>query len=539
MLDSFFFDTATRLPEAPALWVDGQLLSYRTLAEQAVRVTHGLQPLMSDIVPAREGETPACLLFAHRSAAAYGALLGILASGQAYVPLGAHFPPERNAAIARRSGARILLVDRHCAARLGELRPLLDPAIRIVDIDSLLAADPAATPLHVPHHTSLHTPHHRPPHTERTGADIAYVLFTSGTTGTPKGVKVTHANATAYMQSQLALDPAAAHARYSQAFDLTFDLSVHDMFVCWANAGCLYVPPSSDPLTLAAFVQQHALTHWGSVPSTAAFIQQFRKLKPGVFASLRMTMFCGEALPTSLAQAWALAAPHSRILNLYGPTEATIACMRFEIHRDALASATDAVVPLGWSLPGEETLVVDAQGDPVPDGAKGELLLAGAQLAAGYISDNPVDHAKFFARVYAGRAARRWYRTGDLASVSALHGMRFHGRIDTQVKIRGHRIETQEVEHALRLASGALMVAVVPWPRDATGMASGLVGFVTGTGREDTTILAACRQQLPLYAVPNRLIRLDAFPVNANGKIDKNALLGYCPQAARSVAQPG
>ncbi|MCY0389423.1 amino acid adenylation domain-containing protein [Robbsia sp. Bb-Pol-6] len=530
MLDSFFFDTAARLPDAPALWVDAQLLSYRTLAEQADRVADGLQRLTSDIVPAREGDTPACLLFAHRSAAAYGGLLGILASGHAYVPLGAHFPPERNAAIARRSGARVLLVDRDCATRLAELQPLLDPAIRIVAIESLLAAEQAVAVPDAPQ---------RVVHARRTCADLAYVLFTSGTTGVPKGVKVTHANATAYMRSQVAVDPAAANARYSQAFDLTFDLSVHDMFVCWANAGCLYVPPSSDPLTLFAFVRQHALTHWGSVPSTAAFIQQFRKLKPDVFPSLRMTMFCGEALPTSLAQAWALAAPHSRIRNLYGPTEATIACMRFEVERPALARSTDAVVPLGWSLPGEETLVVDAQGEPVADGEKGELLLAGAQLAAGYISDNPADHAKFFDRVYAGRTARRWYRTGDLASVSASHGMRFHGRTDSQVKIRGHRIETQEVEHALRLASGALMVAVIPWPRDATGMANGLVGFVTGTARDDVTILAACRQQLPLYAVPSRVVRLDAFPVNANGKIDRNALLGHCPQTVARVAQPG
>ncbi|MGI4985012.1 MAG: amino acid adenylation domain-containing protein, partial [Janthinobacterium lividum] len=498
MLDSFFFDTAARLPEAPALWVDEQLLSYRTLAGQARHIATGLQQLLSDTAPAQEGETPACLLFANRSAAAYGGLLGILASGQAYVPLGAHFPPERNAAIARRSGARLMLVDRDCAARLDELRPLLDPSIRIVDIDSLLALEPAAA---LP-------PSPSPSHARRADTDIAYVLFTSGTTGVPKGVKVTHANGTAYMRSQLALDPAAPNSRYSQAFDLTFDLSVHDMFVCWANAGCLYVPPSGDPLTLAAFVRQHSLTHWGSVPSTAAFIQQFRKLRPSVFPSLRMTMFCGEALPTSLAQAWALAAPHSRILNLYGPTEATIACMRYEIKRATLDAATDAVVPLGWSLPGEETLIVDAEGEPVPDGAKGELLLAGAQLSAGYISDNPADHAKFFERAYAGRAARRWYRTGDLASVSTVEGMRFHGRIDSQVKIRGYRIETQEVEHALRLASGAQMVAVVPWPRDAVGMANGLVGFVTGTlHEEDAAILAACRQHLPLYAVPSRIVR--------------------------------
>ena len=524
MLDAFFFNAACKAPDAPALWVDHRLHSYAELALSANKVRHALESY-SIPVHADEAAGP-CLLFAYRSEGAYAGILGILAAGRAYVPLGAQFPAERNAAIVRRSGARVMLVDAFCAPLLASLLPLIDPEIRIIHLSDLLASgtDSAAHEVDRPITT--------PTGLGRREDDIAYILFTSGTTGVPKGVKVRHANATAYMHNQLAMNPVMPEARCSQIFDLTFDLSVHDMFVTWGMGACLYVPENSDALTLASFVNTHQLTHWYSVPSTAAFLQQFRKLKAGMFPSLRVSMFCGEALPTALARAWTEAAPASVLMNLYGPTEATISCMRYVLDAAFLADYAGGVIPLGWSLPGEETLVIDSAGEPVQDGEKGELLLGGHQVAAGYISDNPKDHAKFFTRRFASREALQWYRTGDVASVSETHGMLFHGRIDSQVKIRGNRIETQDVEHAVQLTSGATMVAVIPWPLDENKIPLGLVAFVNDSEKDDQTILSACRLHLPTYAMPDRIVRVETFPVNANGKTDKNALFAMCQTAA-------
>jgi amino acid adenylation domain-containing protein len=513
MLDSYFFDTAARVPEANALWVDGDLYSYGEVALRATRIASALAGARGAHDSSSDPAALRCLLFAHRSAAAYCGLLGIMAAGMAYIPLNPNFPIERNAAIARRSGSRVLLVDSRCAQGLDELLPLLDPAVKVLYLDALMQPASTAPVFSLP---------------RRTSADTAYVLFTSGTTGVPKGVVISHTATRAYIDSQLALYPALDDARYTQFFDLSFDPSVHDMFVCWGNAGCLYIPASLDALYLVDFLKSHRITHWGAVPSAGTFMQQFRKLKAGVFPELVMSMFCGEAFPIALAKAWHVAAPNSQIVNLYGPTEATVTCLRFEATPSFLDTFDGMGMPLGWSLGAQETIVVDETLAPVAAGETGELLLGGSQLADGYISENPADHEKFFVRAYPGHKVTRWYRSGDLASLTQNYGVRFHGRVDTQVKIRGNRIEIQEIEHALASASRASMVAAIPWPLDALGAPVGLVAFVVDPQVERPVFLDACRRKLAAYAVPDRVIVLDTLPLNANGKVDRKALAVMC-----------
>ncbi|MEA3130145.1 MAG: hypothetical protein QOF46_1940, partial [Paraburkholderia sp.] len=314
MLDSFFFETAASEPDSPALWVDERLYCYDDVATQARRIAADVTAAMPAGRPGR------CLLFAHRSVAAYAGLLGILKAGFAYVPLNPLVPAARIAAVIEQSGAPLLLVDQRCATLLDEVLALLDdcPLILLLDDESeedagdgqgaqgtkgtqetpdtrtafASCADSLKSLTSEPRVTESRSP--RAPH------DLAYILFTSGSTGAPKGVPISHANADAYVAGQLHMLGRVPRARYAQLCELTFDPSVHDMFVCWANGGCLYVPKTVEPIYNWAFIKEHAITHWSSVPSVAGFMQQFRKLGQNEFPSVRVTIFGGEPLPRLL-----------------------------------------------------------------------------------------------------------------------------------------------------------------------------------------------------------------------------------------------
>ncbi|WP_213301894.1 amino acid adenylation domain-containing protein [Paraburkholderia sacchari] len=518
MLHTFFFDSAANQPHSPALWVDGRSYAYGEIEARARRISSGLASVE------RPGDARRCLLFAYRSAAAYWGLLGILDAGLAYVPLSPKMPAARIAAIIEQSGASSMLVDRRCAGMLEEVLPLLEEHPRIFLLDEEVADSgqlSAATRLQ---------PLPRGSYKRRRGTphEVAYVLFTSGSTGDPKGVPITHANADAYIKGQLQLQEKESNTRYIQLCELVFDPSVHDMFVCWAIGGCLYVPHTVDPLFNADFVRHHEITHWNSVPSVAAFMQQMRKLAPGAFPSLRVSMFGGEPLTRSLAMAWMRAAPNSRLLHMYGPTEATIACTCFEVRTGFLEDARNSVMPLGRALPGVELMVVDAELEPVAFGERGELLVAGPQIADGYLVPDAAGSSRFVEKVYPGRRALRWYRTGDVAHTTADHGIVLHGRLDMQIKIRGNRVEMQEVERVIQACSNGTQCAVIPWPVDEAGRATGLVAFVANATIEPGRVLQACRQRLPPYAVPASFVIVDSLPLNVNGKVDRRALARQC-----------
>ena len=216
-----------------------------------------------------------------------------------------------------------------------------------------------------------------------------------------------------------------------------------------------------------SFVRKHELTFWFSVPSTVATMARLRMLAPGEFPSLRVSLFCGEALPVGLARMWRQAAPNSIIENLYGPTEATIAITAYRVPDDETLAGGRGVVPIGLPFPGQRAAVIDAAGNLVRDGEPGELCVGGSQVATGYWRLPEITAERFAAPLGVSEESR-WYRTGDRVVRDPECGFVFLGRLDRQAKIRGHRVDLQEVETVVREVAGSQSVAALAWPPGET-----------------------------------------------------------------------
>lgn len=492
---SFFTDALHCTPEAPALHVNGIIYSYTALAQEAARY---------QAVIAGQKDTAPVAIYASRTLSAYACILACAAEGRPWVPLNPDFPDERNRAILERSHASLLMVDESYRSR--------QPTFRPANLATFSSADflPAeASGLHI----------------KDVGDDAtAYILFTSGTTGIPKGIPITHANLAAYVAHFNTLFPLEKGLRFTQLFDLTFDLSIHDMTIAWSNGGCLVVPTAFDVLMPIHYVRRHQIDVWFSVPSLASMAGQSGLLRPDTLPSLKHSFFCGEALPTTTVRKWLAAAPNSTVTNLYGPTEATIAITHYTFARNAGDWWDLPVAPIGAPYPGQWAVVVDENGALAVPGAAGELWLGGSQLFAGYLNDEEKTRQALVQTTLGTIDNAVWYRTGDIATLTDMHGLRYLGRLDRQTKIHGYRVELQEVEHVLRQAAHSDLVAVVPWPRQEAGSYGGIVAFIVGSPHDADAILKAASAQLPAYMCPSDIRVLDALPVNANGKVDYRAL---------------
>lgn len=533
---SEFIRSVQRFPERPALWLDGCTYRYRELGEHVVRMADALRKLDGTV----------CATLGERSLTAYCAPLACMLAGKIHVPLGASFPTARMANILSRTMPSVLFCDRSSEERLQDLLAATAHPMCVLFPESTSLEAYPLPPSH--HRYALATPDAN--HLGRTCAKslsesapytqepqpVAYLLFTSGSTGQPKGVAVGHAALCAYIDATLARYPEMdEHQRCSQFFEPTFDLAMHDLFVTWAAGACLYCIPKKELLLPVEFVNRHRLTVWFSVPSMLATLQRCRLLKPDCLPTIGLALFCGEALPGALARQWLLAAPHARSENLYGPTEATIACTA---HRIEAVDTDAAVVAIGIPFPNMEIAVLDGDGSVCAGGETGELYLGGDQLAFGYWNDDAQTQQRFVERDLAGKRSTRWYRTGDLAMFDATGVAHFRGRADRQIKLRGFRIELQEVESLLRDASGTSEVAALPVSAGDGEPLSGIAAFVVATEASKGALIAAMKSSLPAYMVPSDIHFVSELPLNANGKTDYAQLadrLRNMPKAAPRI----
>ncbi|MEO0544488.1 MAG: AMP-binding protein [Pseudomonadota bacterium] len=493
--------SAARYPHRAAVSVGKTTLTYEQLKTRVQLLSAQLQPVLGE---GRVG------VLASRSIDTCTAFLGTAWAGGTYVPLGLSLPDERLIALFEQLELDALIVDEAGAKKLS-------PAVRAAAPELILgpgndvgrfqpvkgrveAAVIEAQPADV-------APDH-----------LAYIIFTSGTTGMPKGVMVNGRSITLYLD---AIEPhyrLMPEDRAAETCESNFDLSIHNMLTCWRGGASLHIMRPLDLVAPARFIRSKAITTWLSVPSVITLMRQAGGLKPDTLPTLRLTWFCGEPLPLEAAQAWAAAAPNSVIDNFYGPTEITIAVVLQRFGGEGPVTPERGIVAIGQPISGISMKIVDQNGDEVPDETPGEIVLAGAQCASGYFR-KPDLTAKVFKTV----DGEPGYFTGDRAYRDR-NGIFHHlGRMDNQIKFKGHRIELEEIDAKIREVTGTSMVGTVTWPMEGETV-KGLAGFYSVPELDTEKVRERLRALLPPHMVPGLIENIADMPLSANGKVDRKAL---------------
>jgi amino acid adenylation domain-containing protein len=501
-----------------AIEVGGETLTYEALFRKAASLAATLtQHQTSAAGP------PLTAVYAYRSSTAFAGILAALLRGHGYVPLNRTFPVERTKIMLRRSGCRALVVDAGSEDQLNQILGEMENGMLIVLPERQDVRDYASrwTKHRFIGASSLVSDAQWNP-VDVSADSIAYLLFTSGSTGIAKGVMVVHRNIKPYIDFIADRYSINCDDRFSQTFDLTFDLSVSDMFVAWERGACVCCPSEKVLINPGRFINDARLTIWFSVPSTAVFMKRLGSLKAGAYPRLRVSLFCGEALSVQLAKAWAAAAPNSIVENLYGPTELTIACSYYRWAPEHTPSeSASGLVPIGEPFPGMRAVVVDDLLNEVRPGEAGELLMTGPQLSLGYWND-PLQTATAF--VTPPGRSEVYYRTGDRVRRHEGKGpLLYLGRTDDQIKILGYRVELGEIEAVVREESGIEGVVALGWPQTAGG-AGGVEVFLQAAGPTRPGLTQRVANRLPSYMLPRKYHFLTPFPLNATGKYDRKAL---------------
>ena len=497
-LHHFFEQQAARTPDAVAVICGHKRISYDQLNRRAVGLAAHLR---------RQGVGPEVRvgIFAERSVNLLVGILGILKAGGAYVPLDPAYPKERMRCILEDAGANILLTQQD----LGE--KFSGHNLNLI----YLNRDWSTVEVEQGNSSCLHP----------TPQNLAYVLFTSGSTGRAKGVAIEHRNAANFVQWAQTVFTAEELSGTLFATSVCFDLSIFEMFVPWSVGGAVIV--AQNALSLYELPAAKAITLINTVPSVMVEL-----LRSGVVPASVLTInLAGEALPDSLVRDLYQRTQIRNLYNLYGPTEATTYATYARIGRDA-----DVVI--GRPIANTQAYILDSYGKLVPPGAPGELYLGGKNLARGYLGRPDLTAERFVRNPFGTEPESRLYRTGDQCRHRTDGNIAYLGRLDHQIKLRGFRIELEEIEAVLeRHPDVGQAIATVR----ENGGTKRLVAYVLAQ-KDRVPLISELRQHtehsLPRYMVPDAFVILKELPKTANGKVNRRALPAPDDAPTTTVAAP-
>lgn len=364
------------------------------------------------------------------------------------------------------------------------------------------------------------------PEINLTEQDIAYILYTSGSTGSPKGIVHTHRSGLSFAYWAAETYGLTSDDHISNHAPLHFDLSTFDFFATSLVGATTHIIPEAVtkfPASMANWIQNEKITVWYSVPYALIQMLDRANLTLKDFSSLRWILFAGEPFPTKHLRDLMKIFPEVKFSNLYGPTETNV-CTFYNV--SPIAESNDEPIPIGLPCGNVEDLVVDETGKPVPDGDIGELLIRGGVVMRGYWARPDLTEKGFFRRQLTTQFDDIFYRTGDLVQKLTDGNFRFLGRKDRQIKTRGYRVELDEIETVLLSHPDIAEAAVYPVPdHDGSNLIEAAVILKENAEIVKDDIFDLAKSRLPNYAVPNQIHIMDDFPRTSTGKINRRALL--------------
>ncbi|MGH2793673.1 MAG: amino acid adenylation domain-containing protein [Actinomycetota bacterium] len=509
--------SASRHPDRIAVEDGDRSITYRELSQRANRLANLLISL-----GVRRGDRVGFYL--DKSLESVVALYGIMTAGAAYIPFDPRAPIARLAYIARNAGMSALIsgVEKaeHWEGLVAEGAPLQH--LIVLNGDELPPGVPSS--LTGWSRADLEARSDEDPGIDQVHHDLAYILYTSGSTGDPKGVMLSHLNALTFVNWTVDEFGVTADDRLSSHAPFHFDLSVFDLFAAAeAGATVVLVPAETSvfPREVVRFIEEKRISVWYSVPSILSMMTMRGGLRAGEsLPTLRTLLFAGEVFPTKYLRTLMGLLPHVRFANLYGPTETNV-CTWYEVPQ--LDPERDEPIPIGKAIPNVECYVVGEDGAIVPRGEVGELWVRGSTVMKGYWADPERSARGLIANPFTGPLVDPLYKTGDLVQEGEDGNYRFLGRRDNQIKSRGYRIELGDVEAAIYAHQDVVECAVVAVPDEL--VTNRLKAFVVGRNDlKKETLVRFLGDRIPGYMVPDTIEFREALPKTSTGKIERRAL---------------
>ena len=457
--------------ERNAFYINGVYYTYTQFAERISAIR--------SVIRAAEKNEQIWGLALHDDLNTYASIFALWMEGKAYVPLHPSWPEDRIESIKQQVGCSNVL-------------DACDAPFTVMDLDNWASASED---------------------------DLAYILFTSGSTGVPKGVQLTRRNIAAFMDSfwQTGID-ITPDDRCMQVFDLTFDVSVQSYLVALTRGACVYTVPYGQVkyLYAASLIQEQHITFGAMAPSMLTYLRPY--FDEFDASSMKACILTAEACPVDLMEAWYGCAKNTEIYDFYGPTEATIYCTYYKLTRGGENLSLNGIISIGKPLANVQAIIIRENGSLVEGQEKGELCVAGDQVTPGYWKNDEKNASSFFVR-----DGVRYYHTGDLCYWHESGNIMYSGRIDQQAKIQGFRVELGEIEHhARQFYSNERRVMAIAF-QNAQNLTE-IALFVESQAEDTKPLIEYLRSKMPHYMIPTRILFEPSFPLNKSEKVDRNEL---------------